>query len=183
MAYTAAFKAQMVKRLMGPAAVTAQSLSKQVGVPQPTLSKWLREATTFGRMRLSDEKPKAVVAGPKSWTAAEKVRVLAAAEGLTGSAVGELLRREGLHEEQLHAWHAAAAEALDGADAGPLGGPRNAVERKQLTAAKKRVKELEKELQRTEKALAKTAALVVLKKKIDEMWAVEDDGTSEGSER
>ena len=41
----------------------------------------------------------------------------------------------------------------------------------------KRVKELERELRRKEKALAETAALLVLKKKVDAIWGDADDGT------
>jgi hypothetical protein len=41
----------------------------------------------------------------------------------------------------------------------------------------RRVRELEKELRRKEKALAETAALLVLKKKLDAMWGDEDDDT------
>lgn len=61
MPYAAGFKAQMVKKLLGPPAITAQSLSKQVGVPQPTLSKWLREAATVGRMGSDEQKLEAIL--------------------------------------------------------------------------------------------------------------------------
>lgn len=184
MGYTEAFKAQMVKRMVGPTAVSATSLSQQVGVPQPTLSKWLKQAATVGVMNSSDEKKTSAsaVAGPKKWTTAEKLRVVAAAQGLEGAALGELLRREGLHEEQLTAWRAAAAGALESAEAAPVG-PRNATERKRLTAANKRVKELEKELRLKEKALAETAALLVLKKKIRAFWEAEGEGTDDENEK
>ncbi|MFE8601027.1 hypothetical protein [Archangium violaceum] len=38
MGYTEAFKEQMVKRMLGPPAVSASALSKQVDVPQPRLA-------------------------------------------------------------------------------------------------------------------------------------------------
>ena len=41
--YSAAFKARVVKRLVGPQAVSATQLAEAVGVPQPTLSRWVRE--------------------------------------------------------------------------------------------------------------------------------------------
>ena len=162
MPYTTGFKEQMVKRMLGPPTVTATSLSKLVGVPQPTLSKWLKQATSVAGMGSSDEKKKtgSAVAGPKTWTTEEKLRVIGEAQHLEGAALGELLRREGLHEEQLKSWRDAAAGALESAEAAPVG-PRTAAERKRLTAANKRVKELEKELRRKEKALAETAALLV----------------------
>lgn len=42
-------------------------------------------------------------------------------------------------------------------------------------AERKRVKELEKELARKEKALAETAALLVLRKKADAIWGPGED--------
>jgi len=67
--------------------------------------------------------------------------VLAAAEGLSGEALGALLRREGLHEAQLTAWRGAATGALAEA---PAAGGMTAAERRRLAAAEKRVRELEK---------------------------------------
>ncbi|NTX57456.1 hypothetical protein HR086_39780 [Myxococcus sp. CA039A] len=39
----------MVKRMMGPSAVNASTLARQVGVSQPTLSQWLRAANSGER--------------------------------------------------------------------------------------------------------------------------------------
>ena len=44
MPYSDMFKRKMVQRLSGPDAISASALSKQVDVPQSTLSKWLRNA-------------------------------------------------------------------------------------------------------------------------------------------
>jgi hypothetical protein len=161
--YSEGFKRQMVKRMLGPPRVTATELAKKVGVAQPTLSKWLRDAGTLASMS-SDEKSEKV-AGPKRWTVKEKLRVVAAAEGLEGQALGELLRREGLHEAQLKSWRDAAAGALNSAEAAPAE-RLTAKQRRQLKGAQKRVKELERELRRKEKALAEAAALLMLEKKL-----------------
>ncbi|WP_323394402.1 transposase [Myxococcus guangdongensis] len=186
MPYTDAFKTQMVKRMVGPGAVSAAALARQVGVSQPTLSQWLREANRVAAMTPPPEekKPTAPV-GPKKWTPEEKLRVLAATQGLTGEELGALLRSEGLHEAQLKEWQQAAAGALSGASTEPL----PAKERKRLAAAEKRVKELERELHRKERALAETAALLVLEKKLQAMgWDErhqegEDDAADEKSEK
>jgi transposase-like protein len=55
MGYTEAFKEQMVKRMLGLPAVSASALSKQVDVPQPTLSQWLRAAFERGATAPSAE--------------------------------------------------------------------------------------------------------------------------------
>ena len=80
--YSAAFKARVVKQLVGPQAVSATRLAAAVGVPQPTLSRWVREVRSVGDM------PRRV---QKEWTGAEKLRVVLAAAGLDESALGALL--------------------------------------------------------------------------------------------
>lgn len=176
MPYTETFKAQMVRRMVGPTGLTAHALAKQVAVPQPTLSRWRREATTLLVVNPpKQEKPQA--AEPKKWNLDEKLRVIAEARKLRDEQLGELLRREGLHEEQLRAWIA----AVEGGLAASEGEKRRmtAGEKRRLAAANKRVRELEKELRRKEKALAETAALLVLEKKLKALgWDDEDDGTT-----
>ena len=95
---------------------------------------------------------------------------------LEGEAFGALLRREGLHEAQVIAWRAAAAEAL-GAEAAP--GGRSSSAQQELVEMKKRVKELERDALRKDKALAEAAALLLLEKKLQSIgWhsAVESTG-------
>lgn len=162
--YTEGFKQQMVRRMLGPPVVTATALAKKVGVTQPTLSKWLREAGTLASMA-SDEKNEEKAPVSKRWAVKEKLRVVVAAEGLEGPALGALLRREGLHEAQLKSWRDAAAGALTSAEAASSG-PLTAKQRRRLAGAEKRVKELERELRRKEKALAEAAALLMLEKKL-----------------
>lgn len=185
MPYTEEFKAQMVRRMLGPEGLSATALGKQVGVPQSTLSKWLRQATTLAAMTSKPEEKRPEPAVARRWTAEEKLRVLAAAQGLSGEELGALLRREGLHEAQLAAWRGAATGALSDT---PSGGAMTAGEKRRLASAEKRVRELEKELRRKEKALAEAAALLVLEKKLqelgwDERHREEDEESPERSEK
>ena len=59
---------------------------------------------------------------------------------------------------------------LNGLQKGPS---KNKSGRKNVDA--QRMRALEKELNRKDKALAETAALLVLKKKVQEIWGDEDD--------
>jgi transposase len=172
MQYAPGFKANVVRRLTGPSAVTATALAKELGLSQPTLSRWVsrwvREASSLRRM--SDEKKQVKAKSPAQWTAAEKLRVIGAAAALSDEELGEFLRREGIHKAQLDEWRAAAAAGLEK--------PRK---ESKASPEAKRVKQLEKELRRKEKALAEAAALLVLKKKAQEIWGDEDDSTGEKS--
>ena len=96
--YTEAFRAHMVRKMLPPNPITANALAAEVGLHQATLSRWLKEARTVGVM----DKP------AKSWTTIEKLRVVVEASKLSNAALGEFLRREGIHETQLKKWHLAA---------------------------------------------------------------------------
>ena len=156
--YSEAFKRRMLGRLVGPAARSATAVAAEVGVPQATLSRWLLAARNVSDMT----RPR----GTK-WTGGEKLRVVREAHGLSGSVLGALLRREGLHEAELTAWRAAAEAALAEPGRGRPAPSREA----------KRIQELERELRRKDKALAETAALLVLKKKLETIWGDTDATT------
>ena len=143
--YSEAFKARIVRRLVGPSAVSANAMAQEVGLSQGTLSRWLRAAGNVGRMTRPSKKP---------WTGAEKLRAVTETHALRGSELGAWLRREGLHEVQLTAWRAAAEAAL----AEPARG------RAKPSAEAQRIQALERELRRKDASLAETGALLVLKK-------------------
>lgn len=108
---------------------------------------------------------------PEEWSAAEKLQIVLEASQLDEAQLGELLRRKGLHEAQLKQWQQTALEALD--PAAKRGKP----------AESKRMKELERELRRKDKALAEAAALLVLRKKLDAPWEdAEDSATGQRSD-
>jgi len=164
--YSTAFKSRMLRRLIGPDAVSANALALEVGVGQTVLSRWLRESRSVEPMTSSKK---------KQWTGAEKLRVLLESRGLSETDLGALLRREGVHETDLTAWQAAAEAALS---PGRHVSPSPEQQRDQ-----RRIHELERELRRKEAALAETAALLVLKKKVQEIWGDEDDATDPRPER
>ena len=157
--YSEAFKTRVLRRLVGPQAVSANRLAPEVGVSQVTLSRWLSEARSVEGMTRPAK---------KKWTSAEKWRVVIAAQGLSETELGALLRREGLHETQLTEWQSAAIAAM----VGPL-----PVGKAPPSAEAQRIRELERELRRKDAALAETAALLVLKKKVQAIWGDADDTT------
>ncbi len=168
----------MVQRMTGPHARSASALATEIGVPQPTLSRWLRDASTVLSMTSWDptkptNKPTAP-RRPEDWGADEKLRAVLEASALSGEALGAFLRREGLHEAQLTAWREAASAAL----ADP-----KAPKSKRPSPEAKRVRELERELLRKDKALAEAAALLVLQKKMRAFYEAEDDDTDPKSGR
>lgn len=176
--YSEAFKSKMVQRMSGPRGKTATALASEVGIAQPTLSRWLRRAqSSLGGMskpepsvtEASSERTPSPSKRPEDWSAEERLRAVAELARLPDDDLGAFLRREGLHEATLREWRAAALEGL---------GPQRTGRGDQ-----KRVHELEKQLRRKDKALAEAAALLLLQKKLRTLWGDGDDDTEPKNER
>ena len=168
MSYSNGFKARMVKRLVGPERVSASALSKEVGVSQPTLSRWRQEARTLPAMSDSKGKPEKKAKSPRQWSTTEKLRAIVQAGELSGEQLGEFLRSNGLHQAQLDEWRSAAQQVLGG----------TVKKKPKASSDAKRIKALEKELLRKDRALAEVTALLALKKRMQELWGDEGDDTT-----
>ncbi len=58
MVYSEKFKSQMVSKMVGPHAMSAGALAAEVGIHQPTLSRWLREVRIVPSMENKSRKTK-----------------------------------------------------------------------------------------------------------------------------
>ena len=89
--YTAGFKARMIQRMAGPESISANALSREVGVSQGSLSRWLREAH-----RVADMSRKKKTDGGKrqNRNAEEKLRIVLEASQLDGEALGAVSFRQ-----------------------------------------------------------------------------------------
>lgn len=162
MRYSEKFREKMVAKMAGPAGRSASSLSVEVNVPQVTLSRWLAQAKVGSMTKRGGGRR-------KRWSPENKIRVVMEAAAVSDAELGALLRREGLHEADLARFREevleAAAKGLEAAR--PKRGP---------SPEQKRMRQLEKELARKEKALAETAALLVLRKKAEAFFLSEEEG-------
>jgi len=158
-AYSAAFKQQMVARLVGKNATSAYRLGRETGVSQEALSRWRREARSLPVVPKDDRKRK--------FSVEEKAEILSAAAKLTGAELSSYLEKREVKLAEFEGWRI----SLEDEGIGGL-------------AFARRIKKLERELARKEKALAEAAAILILKKKMEEYFAeVEDEDTDEESEK
>jgi len=131
----------MVERLTGKNALSAAKLSRVTGIRQQNLSRWLQEARSLP-----------LVATEKrirhEWTVEQKARLLAEASQLSGEQLSTYLDYKGVRLADFERWRLALED--DGQES---------------AATIKRIRKLERELARKEKALAEAAALLVLKKR------------------
>lgn len=169
--YTAGFKGRMVQRMAGQESISATALAQEVGVSQNTLSRWLRQASDVTPTVAAMKKKHASRKSPARRSAEEKLEVVMKAAALSDDELGAFLRREGLHEAQLEEWRSKAMEGAAGALKAPHG------KRSEKTPESRRIKQLESELRRKNDALAEAGALLLLKKRFEEMLG-DADGES-----
>jgi hypothetical protein len=127
-----------------PESAAIDLVSREVGISVTTLER--ANALANG-----------AAAGSQRWTAAARLEAVIVTAAMDEAARSAWCREQGLYPAELDAWK---QDAVAG-----LGEPRatSAVEARQ---DRRRVKELERELHRKDKALAETAALLVLSKKL-----------------
>lgn len=87
---------------------------------------------------------------------------------LTEQELAEYCRRRGLYPEQIQRWRASCEQANARSD--ELAAHQAATTK----ADRKRLRELERELRRKDAALAETAALLALRKKVQAIWGDEE---------
>lgn len=172
--YSESFRTKLVQKMLLPNARPVPALARETGLPEQTLYRWRREATLGGMSAESrNDKGTPAAAPVRQWSAEEKVSLVLEAAAVPEAELGAFLRSKGLHAAQLAEWR---KQVTEGAVAALRGGGTKA-SRKAAAEEARRVKELERELRRKEKALAEAAALLVLKKKAQAIWGDEDDDT------
>ena len=172
--YSRAFKAKFVQKMLASPSRTLRTLAHEAGIPESTLCGWRMDATLRA---VTTRRPDGETDGATDvrlaheWTAEEKLAIVLESARVPEAEMGAYLRSKGVYEAQLTEWRQQALAGLGGS-----------AERKAAADERRRVRALEQELKRKDKALAETAALLVLKKKVQEIWGDGDDGTAPSSE-
>lgn len=159
--HSAEFRRAAVEKLLSRGSRPVASILEEIGVSSPTLYQWKNEIGNGLDM-------KKISSRPQDRSAEEKLKSVIEFENLPIEKRGEYLRRNGLSSENILSWRKQFLKAFD-----PV--RKTSVERSEQALERKRIKELEKDLRRKEKALAETTALLVLKKKADLIWGNGED--------
>ena len=154
--YGRAFRDRIVARLPPPENAAIDVVSREVGVSVGTLERWRAQALAAPGELTSSQR----------WTPAARLEAVITTAAMDEATRGAWCREQGLYPAELEAWK---RDAIAG-----LGEPRaaSAVEARQ---DRRRVKELERELHRKDKALAETTALLVLRKKLHAVFRDGED--------
>jgi transposase-like protein len=163
MRYSSERKEAVLKKMLPPHHRALSELAREEGISEATLYNWRKKARAQGRLLPEGEQ------GPAGWKSQDKFAAVVETAALSEAELGEYCRRRGLYPEQIRAWRVACEQANDW-------------EREQQRRWKEsqqadhqRLRELERELQRKEKALAEAAALLVLRKKAEAIWGDRED--------
>jgi len=149
--------------MLPPNNVPVPQLVRETGIPKDTLYSWRSK-----HRKAQGGTTTQPTAGELSSEA--KFAVVLESASLNAVELGEYCRRQGLYPQQIAAWRQSCQQA--NATAPPK------VDRAELKAQSKHIKQLQAELSRKERALAEAAALLVLQKKVRALWEDPEDGRS-----
>jgi len=149
-------KAAVLNKLLPPHNRPVPEIAQTEGISEATLYNWIKQAREVGIAVPGSGK-----ASPESWSGEAKFAVVLETAIMNASEVGEYCRSKGLYPEQVARWKQACITGAGGGD--PSGGDN-------LKHARKQIRQLEKDLRRKEKALAESAALLILQKKFNALW-------------
>lgn len=158
-------KESILNKVLSNPGKSISQIAREEDIPKSTLYTWVQRLQNVGK-----EVEKSNHSATKSTLSSEqKFMHVIAASSLNEESLNAYCREHGFYPEELKFWRQSCIQA-------------NAVTQGQQKLAKsdskedkKRIKALEKELKRKEKALAETAALLVLRKKLNAYYLGEEE--------
>lgn len=160
--YPESFKEATVAKLLSPHGPNEKELLIETGISKATLHRWKAIYAKGSKQRMPRRQKRT-----KDWTPEEKLAAITDTATLTDEELGAWCRAKGVHASQLALWK---EQFLASVRKGPKVDPEK-------KALRNQVKDLKRELGRKEKALAETAAILVLKKKLADYFGEDEENT------
>ena len=157
--YSPERKEAVLHKVLPPQSRSLSEVASEEDIPYSTLYTWLKMVQNNG-VNMSNS---------ASLTAQKKLAIIIETGPLTESELAIYCRENGFYPEQIKDWK---DEFVQGIQTKKVS---NKASLKETQADKKEIKALKKELRRKEKALAETAALLVLRKKLNALYDLEDE--------
>ncbi len=161
--YTKEQKEKLIARMLPPESISPSKLSVETGISKSTLATWKTKATV--------SQIKGTNTSNKTISSREKFLIVMETYTMSENDLGKYCRENGLYVEEVKQWRSsciAANEVTKSIN-------NSSALEEQLKEEKKKSRELEKDLRRKEKALAETAALLVLRKKLDAIFGEKEE--------
>lgn len=161
--YAEGQKEALLKRMLPPQNTPISVVSQETGISKSTLNTWKRKVQKGSIKASRDFKPGKVL------SSREKFLIVMETYSLPEIKLAEYCRTKGLYVEQVKKWRETCMTA---------NGQEYEISkdlRVELQEERKKYKILEKDLNRKEKALAETAALLVLRKKLGAIFGDQEE--------
>ncbi len=155
--YTKEFKESVVKKLLNRDSETINQVCEREGVLPSSAKNWLKVCGKLGTFPTRSRR------GRMQWNPEAKLRAVIDTSSLQENELGKYLRSEGLYSNQIVEWRAEIIENLS------LKSTFKKDERDE------RIRVLEREILRKDKALAEASALLILQKKASLIWGTKDE--------
>ena len=149
--YSLERKDAAIQKMMPPINTPISTLAVEVGITEATLYNWRKQAKSRGSVVPGDGE------NAENGSSSDKFSVVLQTAALNEIELAQYCRTKGLHAEQIALWR----QACMGANAAAA--EQEKIFTAQAMQDKKHIKRLETDLRRKEKALAETAALLVLR--------------------
>ncbi len=151
-------KDAILQKMLVPYPPTIKALAEQEAISEATLYTWRKQLRKEGH---AVPKPESKT---EAWSAQAKFAVVLESAAMAEVELAKYCRSKGLYPEQVRAWREAAIQSQ--AMAEQLQADKSKLEREYL----KKIKQLEGEVKRKDKALSEAAALLLLQKKLRALW-------------
>lgn len=161
--YSPERKEAILRKMAPPHSISVAELARQEGISGPTLYNWRKQARNRGDVLPSNSKK------PDKWSSEDKFRVVIETAPLNAAEFSAYCRKRGLYPEQVESWKEACLSANAHSEA------QQKQHRELHKNERKTITRLERELNKKDKALAETAALLVLSKKAEAIWGLKDE--------
>ena len=163
MAYTRRIKEAAIRMMLPPESKPLSKVSETLGIPLGTLKKWQQELRASGHAAPANDDP------ADQWSSKDKFLIVVETINYNEAELSEYCRQKGLYPEQVKQWQEVCIRA-NGEIPGQI-----AELMQQDKAMQRELRQVKKELQRKDSALAETAALLVLQKKAQAIWGTPDE--------
>ena len=161
--YTDEQKESLIKRMFPPENITASQLSRESGISKSALTTWKNRTSQVGQVKNRN------INSHKELSSREKFLVVMETYSMPEIKLSEYCRSKGLYVEQVKKWRETCMNS---------NGQEQEISKDlkaELQEEKKKSKSLEKDLNRKDKALAETAALLVLRKKLGAIFGDQEE--------
>ena len=162
--HTQEFKEQALRKVRARGQRTQQSIAQELNISLAILKGWLQASGTPARGLPHVATPLPGDLPVAQWSPSQRLQALLESHALSGETLHAWCREKGLFEHQLQAWREAFCTHPE---------PSARESRTVLRELQSRHEQLQRELRRKDKALAEAAALLVLQKKFQALWADE----------